>query len=378
MKKGYSQKRNRLADQIDFNDAIYMAQRAHSPIVYCEPVPITTYKEGAYKGHDRIHPHVSRFYHADGLATDVIHQKPVYYLHQNGGWRPLSEVAYSYGRSYIVLKEDWDKVMDLRYLAWLLKIVPRIEIPSPFGSTLRLSEKYEIGTAKIAFSVSTFYPAAGNNSPCDGYTQKSTAVGATWDSLRDGTANGADATNADTTLCQITRQATNEKSINRAIVNFNTASIADSDVITAALISFYDNGGSTSQPLNGGAHSIGVHQASPASTSTIATTDHPLVSNSKNSPTEGATRLNFTSLIGTGTYQDFTLNSTGRGWISKTGVTSFGFRHNNDIDNVEPTVQGGAYSGWRVYMADRTGTSQDPKHTVTHAPPFTPRFAIVI
>lgn len=379
MKKGYSQKRNRFADQIDFQDAIFMAQRAHSPIVYCEPAPISKHKEGKYKGHDKINPHVSRFYHTDGQITDIFHQKPVYYLHQNGGWRPLSEVAYRYGRSYVTLKEDWDKQMDLRYLAWLMQVVPSVQIPSPFKTPLRLSTHREHNAAHIAFSVSTFYPAAGNNSPCDGYVENSTAVGASWATLRSALAGtGADATPTDTTLTQISRQDANNKQIKRGFALFDTAAIADSDTVTAGVISYYDAGGSTSQPLNGSSHSIVICQSNPALTSTLAVADFDTASNTVDTPTEGGTRVDFSSYIGSATYKDLTLNATGRGFISKTGISKFGFRPASDVDNVEPTAQAGAYSGWRVYNADYTGTSRDPKLVVTHAPPFTPRFAVIM
>jgi hypothetical protein len=83
------------------------------------------------------------------------------------------------------------------------------------------------------------------------------------------------------------------------------------------------------------------------------------------SPTEYATRL--TSFT-TSAFSNWTLNSAGLAFISKTGLTRFGMRLGHDIDNSEPSISSGTQrqTGINGYAADRTGTSQDPKLVVEH------------
>ena len=61
-------------------------------------------------------------------------------------------------------------------------------------------------------------------------------------------------------------------------------------------------------------------------------------------------------------YNNITLNATGRGWISKTGSTLLGLRSSRDISNTTPS--GREYAG--VWSANRTGTTYDPKLTITY------------
>ena len=84
-----------------------------------------------------------------------------------------------------------------------------------------------------------------------------------------------------------------------------------------------------------------------------------------NSPTEGADRVAVSSLVN-GSYNSITLNSTGRGWINKTGVTKLGLRNSRDVDNNEPPSINNQIA---FFSADRIGTSQDPKLVVTYTLP---------
>jgi hypothetical protein len=69
------------------------------------------------------------------------------------------------------------------------------------------------------------------------------------------------------------------------------------------------------------------------------------------------------------TYNDITLNSTGEGAVSTSGITKFAFRWEADrADSEEQST-----SQILQLSADTSGTSKDPKLVVTHAAPaFTP------
>lgn len=77
----------------------------------------------------------------------------------------------------------------------------------------------------------------------------------------------------------------------------------------------------------------------------------------------------------TGAYADFTLSATGRGHISKTGITHFGLRVGGDISNSQPvadTDPGFPSKGGAVvffYSADMNGTDNDPKLVITYTLP---------
>ena len=71
-------------------------------------------------------------------------------------------------------------------------------------------------------------------------------------------------------------------------------------------------------------------------------------------------------------YNDLDLNATGLGWIIKDGITKLGVRFTFDITDDDPGA-----NKHMVYMncgsADQSGTSKDPKLSVTHGVAFTPR-----
>jgi hypothetical protein len=72
----------------------------------------------------------------------------------------------------------------------------------------------------------------------------------------------------------------------------------------------------------------------------------------------------------TGTYIDFTYNATGLGLISKIGITKTALRNANyDVAATLPAWISATYSALSGYMADQTGTTNDPKLVVTYTIP---------
>jgi len=140
--------------------------------------------------------------------------------------------------------------------------------------------------------------------------------------------------------------------INRAFFPFDTSAIGDSDTIISAIFSFYSG-----TKRSGAGDSLAVVLSTQASNTNLILEDYDQLGT-----TVGSNLLTTEDVV-VGQYNNLTLNSTGRGWISKTGYTSLGVRMKKDIDNVTPTtLESIVYS----YYADETGTSNDPKLVVIY------------
>jgi len=71
----------------------------------------------------------------------------------------------------------------------------------------------------------------------------------------------------------------------------------------------------------------------------------------------------------------YTLNAAGIATVTaaRDGITKFGGRVSSDQDNSAPTWTSDGQSTPRYYAAETSGTSSDPKLTVVHTSPFTPK-----
>ena len=80
------------------------------------------------------------------------------------------------------------------------------------------------------------------------------------------------------------------------------------------------------------------------------------------------------------TYQDFTLSSDGRDYITTDGVTKFSSQMESDRANSEPSgMSAGTEKISRIdwASADTTDTTSDPKLVVTHASTFIPTVVFI-
>ena len=145
----------------------------------------------------------------------------------------------------------------------------------------------------------------------------------------------------------------------RGFFLFDTSGITTSHSVSAAVFSF-----TSSQTGNGADEdTFCVVSSNPASNTALAAGDYD---------THGTTDFgNIESGSGTistdsSTYNDITLNSSGRSAISLDSITKFGIRWEADRANAEPSS---ATSGSQIIMlaADTASTSKDPKLVVTHA-----------
>ncbi len=221
-------------------------------------------------------------------------------------------------------------------------------------------------------TTTSFFSGAGDGAVL-GFDTGTTPTQATWDAVHDTADPVNNAISVTTTNSDFLKyrfaSGTNATQIGRSFYPFDTSSLPDGDTIDSATFSIY---GRVNTFNGGGTLEIGVVQTSQASTSTLTSTDFDQCG-AINSPTEGATRLSYTS-TDSESYRDFTLNSTGLTWIDKTGTTKLGVRTGHDMDDILPGT--GEEHRFLSYYSEQTGTSQDPVLEVIHSavgPTFIPR-----
>lgn len=218
-----------------------------------------------------------------------------------------------------------------------------------------------IKVGKIGNTVSTFYPTAGAVEPMDGFARIDLAVaGAAWATARNsGTGNFVSAAVASVRLRGGTT-SNQWRTIDKGITLFDTSALTG-DVVDSAIYSIYGTAANNTAAYGG--LSVAIDQCSPASTSTGTATDAD--ADNWDGVRQADTDITFASFNTSG-YNDYTLNTTGEGNISLTGITKFGARSDVDLDNSEPTYAT-TESDISFSMADEAGTSQDPKLVVTHS-----------
>jgi hypothetical protein len=346
-----------MTHQIDTNDLEY-AERLHGKLVGWIPGAIN-------QETGKINPHVTQGVREDGKFVSVFHIKPVYYETSTGHWRPLSEVTLHHGNHSIILNENWWKVHP-RYLNWLDKRCKLIggqllmlssfkSYPTPYTGIVRSIHESFI-PLKLGLTTSTFYP--------DPNTETTTVDGQTWQytpasnftSLRAAAGNNASDSAENGSVARYFR---NMEEILRSFFLFDTSSINDTDEIDSATISFY-----ATEKYNGHspAQSISCVNTNPASNTQLVAGDYDsLVTATKQASDKTV------SGISTSTWVDWSLNSTGLSNINKTGVSKFGFRMAGDVDNSGPSSASPDFTLIHADMADKSGTSTDPKLVVVHS-----------
>lgn len=152
----------------------------------------------------------------------------------------------------------------------------------------------------------------------------------------------------------------NKYYVGRGIFLFDTSALGSSATLSSATFSLYI----TTTQAEHGTGGVALVASTPASNTSLTTDDYDQLGS-----TRFATDLN-TSTISTGAYNTWTLNSSGLAAINKIGVTKLGVRMADDLDNTPPSVTPGLkLEGIVSFMAEQSGTSQDPKLTVTYTVP---------
>ncbi len=234
----------------------------------------------------------------------------------------------------------------------------------PYIMRRELVERLLPGKPALAIT-STFYPNPNTETTSvDGTVQ---AIGSSFscDLLGFENAHGAGTGSPDdagvslyaATLYTDNQDCTDYAEIQRAFILFDTSSLTAAASISSATISIYITSKYTLS--NDGYDTLHVDATTPTSNTAIQAGDYGNVA----TVSQSNTTADVTSLS-TGAYTNFTLNSTGLGNISKTGISKYGIREGHDFFLVPPAS--GSISGVQFSSADTSGTSQDPKLEVTY------------
>ena len=218
----------------------------------------------------------------------------------------------------------------------------------------------------FGFSTLTKNPVAGANSPCDGYVLDY-GNNMVWASLIAEAGNYFDvAASTGYAFAAFATTTSNQwERLGKSIFLFDTSSLTASATISDAVLSLYgfSKGDESSNTPN-----LDIYAATPANTNTLANGDFTQVGavSQTGSP---ITYANFS----TAGYNDFTFDATGRGNISKTGISKFGARNANyDVAATAPTWGSNKTMLINVYFADNA--SNKPKLVITYTVPSTTHF----
>lgn len=213
------------------------------------------------------------------------------------------------------------------------------------------------------FSTLTAYPDAGTGGTTVDGIMSHYAAGSSFATLRAAAGNGSDDTSSTGNTISLEADSTTTMDyMSRAIFIFDTSSIGDTDTVSDAVLSLYGEGKADAMGIT---PSINIYTSTPASNNDLVNGDYAQVG----STAQCDTAISYAGWSTAG-YNDFTFNSTGRGNISKTGVSKFGARNANyDAANSAPSTpySGTGISRLRSYFADEAGTSKDPKLVVTYS-----------
>jgi len=214
-------------------------------------------------------------------------------------------------------------------------------------------------------AVLTVYPDAGTgNTTVDGYMSRVNAFqsGESWSVIRagagtlsDDTATGAVAIRVDYTDDDADGTF---RSVSRSGATFDTSTLTANAVISAATLSLYA-GNKSNQNIS--APAINIYSFSPASNNALVDADY-----SDFGSTVYSTEISYANWT-LESYENFALNTTGKAAISLTGISRFGVRESNyEATGSTPSTNQYGVTRMAAYGADETGTTKDPKLTVTY------------
>jgi len=198
-----------------------------------------------------------------------------------------------------------------------------------------------------------FYSGAG-----DGRVTYTVATSPGWDIIHDAAVGSGISYTSTNDAYATVSNAASWPEVTRTFFPIDTSAIPDNAIITSATLYLYP--GQLDDGDNDGNDFITVIQASQANPASLTVNDFNKCG-ATNNPTEGANRIDITNMS-TSAYSAWTLNSTGLGWISKTGYTLLCVREGHDALDDIPV----AFTRARFYASEQAGTSQDPYLEVTY------------
>jgi len=240
---------------------------------------------------------------------------------------------------------------------------------SIYQRRLRVGNKWLPVVAGAA--TTTKYPDAHTESDTvDGWA-RAPESSQSWSTIRDasGNASNDDGTSLFVFLGYGIDGGSNQWNRNyRVIMVFDTSTIG-ADNISAAVLSAVGVSGSITDQHSG---SVSMCEGASSSNTSIANGDYQ--SNKGKDLVATAAALSGLTANGS-TYQDFTLSSDGRDYITTDGVTKFSSQIEADRANSEPSgMSAGTEKISRIdwASADTSDTTADPKLVITHATSYSP------
>lgn len=279
------------------------------------------------------------------------------------GLKRVSTSEFRVGAKYAnIIRYRWEEWQDLlsEYSVGLyLRTVPKQYVPEYAMIGGRVGVAY--------MTTSTFYPDPDVESTSVDGRSLNSAID-TFSNVRDAaTGSFAQDNDSTATFAFATSLSGGFYIVQRDFFLFDTSSLPDTDTIDTGVISFSGTGTSPGDADNS---SINIVSTTPASNTEITTADYDQAGSTVYASLD-VTSWNATD----GTYNDFTLDATGEGQITKTGVSKFGGRNSLDVGNSAPL----GLNRVSIFYADQTGTTKDPKLVVTHTAvaSFIPHFNII-
>lgn len=235
---------------------------------------------------------------------------------------------------------------------------PKLALLQSLASIVDAKKERVIGSkivaGKVGRTTTTVYPAAGAVSPVDGRITEDTSTN--WTTTRNNT-NARIASVTNTQAGFFANVTAPNYQITRLFIGFDTSAIPDTDTISSAVFSTYI----TTIDANGSEQGYTLVGSTQASASTLATTDFDNL---------GAVSFGSSaSTLSIGSYNNVTLNATGLAAISKTGLTQLAQLAYYDFTDITPIDGVSEIGEVDQYMADQTGTTNDPKLVIEHAAP---------
>jgi hypothetical protein len=227
----------------------------------------------------------------------------------------------------------------------------------------------DIVPGKVGRTTTVVYSNPSGSSPFDAYVRTDPgATGTTWSAQRGALAGDGANTSDGFTIVQI-RAATvsNQwRNIGRSIFGFDTSSIPDTDTVTSATLSLYDQYSATNPTSFGTQRLFVVGAPNPPQSSFEAKVGDFNIS-SWDVASYSDTELTFSDWNGSNGYEVFTLNSTGLSNINLATSTWLGLISSSDFNNVAPTWSNNVESYIIPISSDNSGTTLDPKLTIEHS-----------
>jgi len=217
----------------------------------------------------------------------------------------------------------------------------------------------------FGFATLTSYPDADPETTTVDGTVKMEYVyssGVGWSTLRADAGSGADDDTATRDIVSILTDDVGWQRLRRGIFLFDTSTLTSSATISAAVLSLYGYAKTDGLSIT---PDIDIYTSNPASNTALVGGDF----DSLGSTSQTGTPITYAGW-NTAAYNAFTFNTYAN--ISKTGVSKFGARNayydatGNDLTAYWANTASSTIS---CYMADQSGTSNDPRFVVTYTLP---------